>query len=425
MLEPGNPSRDPLPGPCQSRQTRRLIVGGLPCAFDPRGGPVLIRNVAKGLGILFVGLFVIIAVGVGASGVARVQARQLAEPTGPSAVGRIELALTDTARVDPFASDGRPREIAVWIWYPTAKGNSAATAPYLPKTWADATNNVNGVAAVLFQDTNAVHTNSIPSAALEGKNPPVVILMPGLGPSIAEYSELAEDLASHGYAVVGLNPTGSSQVVGFPDGHLVYATSKGGIAETNVDAWYAAASQLVGVWVDDASFVISTLEKSPPALGALDFSHVAYVGHSLGGNASFEVCARDPRCGAAIDLDGTIFSQVRSSGLKVPGLILQANDKASCDGFCQRRKDDFKALTLFGPVRDLAANGAEHLNFTDNSVLFMPVLHPVGQLGSIDGSLGVLITRHVVRAFLDQAIRGTPASTFEATVGRYGEVHAP
>src|SRR5439155_1625592 len=151
MLEPGNPSRDPLPGPCQSRQTRRLIVGGLPCAFDPRGGPVLIRNVAKGLGILFVGLFVIIAVGVGASGVARVQARQLAEPTGPSAVGRIELALTDAARIDPFASDGRPREIAVWIWYPTAKGNSAATAPYLPKPWADAANHVYGPASVLFR----------------------------------------------------------------------------------------------------------------------------------------------------------------------------------------------------------------------------------------------------------------------------------
>ncbi len=297
----------------------------------------MIRKIAKGLGIFFVALLTIMAVGVGASGVARVQARQLAEPTGPSAVGRVELALTDAARVDPFASDGGPREIAVWIWYPTAKGNSAATAPYLPKTWADAANNVNGPASVFFQDNNAVRTNSIEGASLQGKSPPVVVLLPGLGPSIAEYSALAEDLASHGYAVVGINPSGSSQVVGFPDGHLVYGTPEGSIAETNIDAWYATASRVVGVWVDDASFVVSTLAKNPPALGALDLSHVAYVGHSLGGNASFEVCARDPRCSAAIDLDGTIFSQVRSSGLKVPGLILQANDKASCDSFCQRR----------------------------------------------------------------------------------------
>ena len=152
---------------------------------------------------------------------------------------------------------------------------------------------------------------------------------------------------------------------------------------------------------------------------------MAYVGHSLGGNASFEVCARDSRCVAAVSLDGTIFSQIRRTGLKVPGLILQANGKVSCDDFCQRKKDDFKALTLSGPVRDFAVDGAEHLNFSDNSVLFMPLLRPVGQLGSIDGARGVLITRDVVRAFLDQGVRGTPASTFEATVGRYGELHAP
>ena len=49
----------------------------------------MIRKIAKGLGIFFVTLLAIMAIGVGTSGVARVQARQLAEPTGPSAVGRI------------------------------------------------------------------------------------------------------------------------------------------------------------------------------------------------------------------------------------------------------------------------------------------------------------------------------------------------
>jgi dienelactone hydrolase len=385
----------------------------------------LFRKIAKGVGLFLVAIIGVLVAGVAVSGVARGQDHQLAMPTGPSAVGRIELALTDSARVDPFASDGRQREIAVWIWYPTAKENASATAPYLPKTWADAANNVNGPIGVLFQDNNAVRTNSIASAPMQGKSPPVVVLMPGLGNSIAEYSELAEDLASHGYAVVGINPTGSSTVVGFPDGHLVYGTPKGSIMETNVDAWYASASRLVGVWVDDASFVVSALAKNPPAVGALDFSRVAYVGHSLGGNASFEVCARDTRCVAAVDLDGTIFSAISRTGLKVPGLILQANDKLSCDGFCQRRKDDFKALTLSGPVRDFAMDGAEHLNFSDNSVLFMPLLHAVGNLGSIDGARGVLITRNVVRAFVDQGIRGTAASTFDATVGRYDELHAP
>ena len=89
----------------------------------------MIRKITKGFGIFFVAVLAVMAVGVGASGFARGQDRQLAMPTGPSAVGRIELALTDSARVDPFASNGRAREIAVWIWYATAKGNAAATAP--------------------------------------------------------------------------------------------------------------------------------------------------------------------------------------------------------------------------------------------------------------------------------------------------------
>ena len=423
MIELGNPPRDPLPGRFQLRTTRRLIVGELSCA-DPWEVP-LIRNLAKGVGISCVAVLAIMMVTVGWSGVARAQTRQLTTPTGPSAVGRVELALTDSSRVDPFASDGRAREIAVWIWYPAAKGNAAATAAYLPKAWADASNQVNGPLSILLQDKNAVRTNSIASAPLLGKNPPVVVLMPGLGPSIADYSSLAEDLASHGYAVVGINATESADVVGFPDGHLVYGSATGIIAEMNVDAWYASAARVIGVWVEDASFVVSTLAKSPPALGQLDFSRVAYLGHSLGGSASFEVCAHDPRCVAAVDLDGTIFSPVRRSGLKVPGLILQANDKTPCDAFCQPRKADFKALTSGGPVRDLALDGAEHYNFTDSGVLYAPVLHPAGQLGSIDGARGLLITRDVVRAFLDQTVLGTPASTFETTVGRYGELHAP
>ena len=80
----------------------------------------------------------------------------------------------------------------MWIWYPAAKGSAGAAAPYLPKTWADAANNVNGLASVLFQDNNAVRTNAIAGAALESKSPSVVVLLPGLGNSIAEYTELAE-----------------------------------------------------------------------------------------------------------------------------------------------------------------------------------------------------------------------------------------
>jgi len=76
-------------------------------------------------------------------------------------------------------------------------------------------------------------------------------------------------------------------------------------------------------------------------------------------------------------------------------------------------------------VQEIAMAGAEHYNFTDSSVLYAPVLHPVGQLGPIDGARAIVITRDVVRAFVDRSLRGAPASTFDAAVGRYSELHAP
>jgi predicted dienelactone hydrolase len=45
----------------------------------------------------------------------------------------------------------------------------------------------------------------------------VLIMGPGLGAAASDYTVLAEDLASHGYIVVGYTPTYSTDVT-FPDG---------------------------------------------------------------------------------------------------------------------------------------------------------------------------------------------------------------
>jgi pimeloyl-ACP methyl ester carboxylesterase len=46
-------------------------------------------------------------------------------------------------------------------------------------------------------------------------------------------------------------------------------------------------------------------------IGALDFDQVAYVGHSVGGAASFEACRQDSQCATAVNLDGTLWTDVR------------------------------------------------------------------------------------------------------------------
>jgi len=382
----------------------------------------VLRKVLVGLGVLLAAL-VVVGVGLtGASAILRGQPRELPAPTGPHAVGRIELTLNDTGRVDPLATDGRTREIAVWIWYPTASQSAAATAPYLPAGWADAVDEAAGLFSIFDQDRHVVETNSLADAPLVG-DPPVVVLLPGLGRAVPDYSALAEDLASRGYAVVGINMTGSS-IVGFPDGHVANATAAGGIDPSllsDVDAWYLDANRVIGVWVQDVAFVTSALAESPPSIGPLDFSRVAYVGHSLGGAASFERCSQDEACAGAVDLDGTLFSDVRQTGMDAPGLVIRAEQGPSGE-FATRAAADFAHIADAGPVRILTLGGSTHNNFTDDGLLYGPLTGLVGNLGSIDAQRSVAVTRDVVGVFLDEVLKGAPPASLDATISGYPEL---
>jgi hypothetical protein len=374
------------------------------------------------VGIAAAALVAVALILTGASAILRAQSRQLPAPTGANAVSRVELAVNDTGRIDPFATDGRTREIAVWLWYPTSDAPASTTAPYFPPAWADAADNDLGLVGVYLQDRRAVRTNSHAGAPMLDA-PPVVVLMPGLSLAIPDYTALAEDLASHGYAVVGINMTGSS-IVGFPDGHVVPAVAAGSVDEslaTDVDAWYVDASRVIDVWVSDAAFVTSALATSPPAVGPLDFSRVAYIGHSLGGAASFERCSQDEHCVGAVDLDGTLFSDVRLTGMTAPGLVIRSEHGATGE-FQRRAAADFAHVREVSRVRVLTLEGSTHSNFTDDSVLYGPVLKPVGILGSIDGHRSLSITRDVVRAFLDEVLTGAPPAALETTISTYPEL---
>ena len=380
----------------------------------PPQGPGGRRRGHRGLALFVAALLVVIIILIAANAFMRGQTVALPVPTGASVVGRTELALNDAARADPFGTQGRTRDLAVWIWYPAMPGTTGTPAPYLPAPWAML---VKGQGP-LSQDLRVVRTNSIANAPA-GVRPPVVVLMPGLGQPVASYSALAEDLASHGYAVIGINPIGSVDVV-FPDGRVAKATSLGNVSESSVDAWYDSAARVTDVWADDAEFVVETLAARPPAIGALDFQHVAYVGHSLGGAAAFEACNRNPACGAAVDLDGTLWTGVRSTGLDAPSLLIQAAPPGECDEFCERAAADFDTATATANAQRFVVAGTKHMDFSDAGLMWGPINPLV--LGSIDAERMTAITRDVVRSFLDVHVRGASAATFTEATSRYAEI---
>ena len=362
----------------------------------------------------------------------------LPAPGGPYAVGRVEYDWVDQARAETFGpgSNGH-RELDVWVWYPVAPGAAtAAPAPYLPPAWRAAraqTQQPAALAQFAIQDPSVVQSHAVLGAPLATahKAYPVIVLQPGLGPILPDYTTLAEDLASRGYVVAGSTPTYSSAVVVFPDGRVAPGVDAASVSDS---ASPAEAQQildrLVQVWAADDSFVLSqmaALNQTDPDgrfTGHLNLGAAGFMGHSFGGAAAAETCHLDPRCKAGVNLDGTPYGDVVQAGLDRPFMTLWSERPLPSDPSTQQEQQDMRAMEsrLGGDGYQLVIRGSRHFNFTDNSVFFAPFLTLRGGLGPIDGRRFLSITTNYLAAFFDRYLKGQTEPLLGGPSAQYPEL---
>jgi predicted dienelactone hydrolase len=257
----------------------------------------------------------------------------LPSPGGPYPVGRLEYDWVDTSRVDPLDADPQgPRKLNVWIWYPGERSSSfTSPAPYLPPAWIVAREHLSGVGALLMQNLAKVRahsTSQLPLASAQASYP-VLIMQPGLGPVLPDYTTLCEALARYGYIVVGSTPTGSASVVVFKDGQVAYGTPQGNVPETaTITDTQRMLGDLIQVWAADDRFVLDQvvhLNAADPEgrfTGCIDLDAVGVMGHSFGGATAAQFCRLDARCKAGVDLDGYPYGDVIQVGLRQPFVFL-------------------------------------------------------------------------------------------------------
>ena len=394
--------------------------------------PGWLRRYARLLQLLLVLILLVIVAGVAYVEVRRHQPLTLPAPTGPSAVGRVEYAWTDQARIDPLAPRaGTKRSLVVWAWYPAVRVPGARPAPYLPPRWANVSDQQRGtIGQQLFQSADSIRTNSSTQAALApgAARYPVLIFEPGFGTIPTQYTTLLEDLASHGYIIFAITPTYSADAVVFPDGRMVEASPAGSLPESNTGL-QAASTRLVMVWARDVIFVMNQLQRMNASRGQLfsgrlDLARLGVFGHSFGGATAAQVCRMDARCKAGIDLDGDLFGSVVHTGLTTPFMVLQSDRGACTDANCRSMQGRVRAVlrTLRpGTGYDLSITNMEHFNFSDYAVEFTP-LRLFGVLGSIDGMRGLQITRAYVRAFFDTYLSNRPSPLLQGPSRAYPEV---
>jgi dienelactone hydrolase len=258
----------------------------------------------------------------------------LPQPTGAFAVGRALYDWADEETLDTLApGPGIKRELLVWIWYPAVAGPSAAIDDYLPAPMRTAVERETGVLLTHFltRDLSKVHKHSLrnPDLSPRQRSYPVVIMRAGA--SLAwNYSALAEDLASHGYVVVGFDAPYRTGLVVFPDGRVIARRPENNPELFSGEELTRLADKLLAAWTADIAFVLDQLQRlntSDPSgkfTGRLDMTRVGLFGHSFGGATAAQFCSQDSRCKAGIDVDGSLHGSVIQAGIHKPFMFLLA-----------------------------------------------------------------------------------------------------
>jgi dienelactone hydrolase len=324
--------------------------------------------------------------------------------TGPSAVGRTSALLVDSTRDDVATAGRDARRLRVTTWYPAIAG-SGDPAPYveglerlrdgLVASGSLGPLEVNGLAFV----RDHARTGATPDRGAH----PVLLLSPGNATNVAFYAGLAEELASHGYVVAGIDHTNQVAAVDLGDRVAVYAGN----------APMSEAMTVVPARIDervaDARAVLEALATDPASLGLsadqLDLDRIGMLGHSNGGVTAALMCRTDARVDACLNMDGQLGGGPLAARPDVqpptkPFLYLTKEPELA-----EPIRAAFEAAS--GAVRAVV-HGASHDQFSDGA-RFVPRLLP----GSSTADGVQVVAREVVLAFFDDAFRPTSERPYD------------
>jgi dienelactone hydrolase len=277
-----------------------------------------------------------------------------------------------------------------------------------------------GITGVPPDVLSTVRTNAVVDATPAGRQRalPLVVLSPGFTNPRSALTGLAEDLASHGYVVAGIDHTYESFATAFPDGRVTTCLAREARRRGSGSPEKVAAGRAA-----DVSFVLGELtgaHRAWPGAGLIDPSRMAMAGHSAGGAAAIAAMLADSRIRAGIDMDGATAARIPDRGLSQPFLFLgkQSNYTPGSGGAVTTWERDWKLLT--GWKRWLLVAGAVHASFTDLALLADQSGIDTG--AALSGSRSLDITRAYVRAFFDQHLRAKPQALLDQPSPRYPEV---
>ncbi|MBB5079490.1 alpha/beta hydrolase family protein [Nonomuraea endophytica] len=365
------------------------------------------------------GLVVLAASACTAPAPPRPAARASATPTGPAAlpaptgdhrVGTTILHVNDKSRPDPWNLDVKTRELKVTLWYPTER-EDGRRAPYMTPKESELFLKGSEIAGMPYDTLSKTRTNAIEDAEPAGEKLPLVVLSPGFTKPLSSLTSLAEDLASRGYVVAGIDHTYESYATTLSDGRVVDCIA----CDSDTDPGFGP--RVVQGRAADVSFVLDQLPAKWDGSGLIDRSKIAMVGQSIGGGSALGAMVKDSRLRAGIDMNGSTYARIPKGGLSRPFMFIGSEEHVPSGGGSSWDRD-WKLLT--GWKRWVVVTDTEHQTFTDIP-LIGPSLGVEPVYGMLPARRGAEIARTLVAAFLDRHLKSRRQPVLDEPSSRFPE----
>jgi predicted dienelactone hydrolase len=260
----------------------------------------------------------------------------------------------------------------------------------------------------------------------------------GASAEVLNYSTLAEDLASHGYVVVGFDAPYRTNSVVFPDGRVMRRMPENNpelcLGQGQADQ-ERCVDRIITAWTADIAFVLDRLaqlngeDSSGRFTGRLDMARVGVFGHSLGGAEAAQFCHDDSRCKAGIDVDGAPHGSAVREGIRQPFMFLLSDHSHESDPESRQIQADIQSIYDRLPPAErlyITIRGANHFTFSDDGALLKSLivrgtLRMLGIL-RIDGRRQLAVTAYCLHSFFDAYLKGTSVARLKLSSPRYPEI---